>query len=45
MSFSFIKKQEGGTGPAWGVVPMGGGGDGERVWEDEYNANTVYTCM
>jgi hypothetical protein len=21
-----------------------GGGVGERMWEDEYSANTVYTC-
>jgi hypothetical protein len=22
-----------------------GGGGGERVWKDEYSANTVYTCL
>jgi hypothetical protein len=27
------------------VLPGGGGGSGERVWEDEYGTNTVYTCM
>jgi hypothetical protein len=28
-----------------GLVPVGGGGYGERVWEGEYAINTVYTCM
>jgi hypothetical protein len=27
------------------LVPVGVGADGERVWEGEYSANTVYTCM
>jgi hypothetical protein len=27
------------------LVPVGGGGHGKRVWEGEYRANTVYTCM
>jgi hypothetical protein len=33
------------------VLPGGGwyqweeGGSGEKVWEDEYSANTVYKCM
>jgi hypothetical protein len=25
------------------LVPVAGGGGGERVWEGEYGANTVYT--
>jgi hypothetical protein len=28
-----------------GLVPVGGGGCGEKVQEGEYGANTVYTCM
>jgi hypothetical protein len=28
-----------------GLVSMGGGVDGGRVWEGEYGANTVFTCM
>jgi hypothetical protein len=27
------------------LVPVGWGGGRERVWEGEYSANTVYTCM
>jgi hypothetical protein len=40
--FYKIKEQEGGTGPAWGT---GTSGSGEKVWESEYGANIVYTCM
>jgi hypothetical protein len=50
MSFLFslfykIREQEGETGSAWGrtVIAVGGGGSGERVKEDKYGANTVYT--
>jgi hypothetical protein len=28
-----------------GLVLVGRGGGGERAWEGEYGANTVYTCM
>jgi hypothetical protein len=28
-----------------GLVPVGGGGCGERVWVGGYSANTVYTSM
>jgi hypothetical protein len=28
-----------------GLVPAGGVGGGERAWEGEYGANTVYICM
>jgi hypothetical protein len=28
-----------------GLVLVGGGRDRERVWKDEYSANTVYVCM
>jgi hypothetical protein len=28
-----------------GLVPVGGGGCGERVKEGGYGANTVHTCM
>jgi hypothetical protein len=29
-----------------GLIPVvWGGGGGERVWEGEYGANKVYTCM
>jgi hypothetical protein len=27
------------------LAPVGGEGGRERVWEHEYGANTVYTCM
>jgi hypothetical protein len=27
------------------LVSVGGGRGGERVWEGEYSANTVYSCM
>jgi hypothetical protein len=50
MSFFFflhkIREQEDRTGPAqggWYQWERGGGG--KRVWEREYSANTVYTCM
>jgi hypothetical protein len=33
MSFSQNGKQEGRTGPVWGLVPVGGGGCKERVWK------------
>jgi hypothetical protein len=41
-----IREQEGGIGPAWGIwYQWEWGGDGERVWESEYGANTEYTCV
>jgi hypothetical protein len=43
--FYKIKEQEGRTGTVWGLVPVVGGRYGERVWEGEYSANTVYTCV
>jgi hypothetical protein len=33
------------TSPAWEVGTGEGGESGERAWEGEYGANTVYTCM
>jgi hypothetical protein len=30
-------------GEGWYQWELGGGG--ERMWEDEYSINTVYTCM
>jgi hypothetical protein len=47
MTYFFIyrtREQEGGTGPAWGLVPVGGGGGGERMKEGEYGANIASTC-
>jgi hypothetical protein len=38
---SKIKEQEGRIGSA----SVGGGRGGERAWEGEYGANTVYTRM
>jgi hypothetical protein len=33
------------SGEVW-LVPVVGGGEGrQRIWEGEYSANTVYTCM
>jgi hypothetical protein len=47
--FSFFYKigeQEGWTGPSWGGwYQWERGGGGERVWEGEDSANTVYICM
>jgi hypothetical protein len=44
MSIYKIVDQEGGTGPAWsGWYQWGGGRGGQRAWEAEYSANTVYT--
>jgi hypothetical protein len=44
--FCKIGEQEGGTGPDWGQgCCYQWNGTGERVWEGEYNTNTVYTCM
>jgi hypothetical protein len=31
--------------PGHGWYQWEGGRDGERVWEDKYSANTMYTCM
>jgi hypothetical protein len=45
MSFSKNEGQQGKTGPVWGLVPVGGGGYKERVTEDEYDGNTMYSCM
>jgi hypothetical protein len=38
-------EQEGKTGTMCGVIPVGGAGYKERVWEGEYGTNIVYTCM
>jgi hypothetical protein len=49
MSFFFfckVEKQDGKTGPSWGVWYQWEVGGGEkRAWEDAYSANTMYTCM
>jgi hypothetical protein len=50
MSFFFSKnrKQEGNAGPVRGLVPVWGwrgGGYKERVEEDEYAGNIMYSCM
>jgi hypothetical protein len=49
MSFLFfykIREQEGRTGPPWGDWYQWKGEEfGEKVWEGEYNANSVYTSM
>jgi hypothetical protein len=48
MCFILLKigEQEGRKCPAWGKwYQWRKGGGGERMWEDEYSANTVYTCM
>jgi hypothetical protein len=42
--FYKIGEPEDGTGSAWGGwYQWDGGRCGERVWEDEHNANTIYT--
>jgi hypothetical protein len=33
MSLFKTEEQEGKSGPVWGLVPAGGGGCKERVWE------------
>jgi hypothetical protein len=46
--FFFYKtgEQESGSCTVWGGwYQWEGRGYGERVWEGEYGANTVYTCM
>jgi hypothetical protein len=44
--FYKIREQEGRTGPVWGVgTSRRGQCVEERVWEDEYSANTVHTNM
>jgi hypothetical protein len=41
-----IRGQEVRTGSAWGLgTSVQEERGGERVWEGEYGANTVYTCM
>jgi hypothetical protein len=52
MSFPFLLQnwRTGGRNRSHGeglgeVVPVGGGGGGERVWEGEYGTSTVYTCI
>jgi hypothetical protein len=42
----FFSFREGRTGPVWGDwYQWEEGGGEERVWEDEYGANIVYTCV
>jgi hypothetical protein len=43
--FSFTKSENGRAKQVLpgGLVPVEGGGGGERAWDGEYNANTVYT--
>jgi hypothetical protein len=44
-SFQKIREQEGGSGPAFGIGTSGRGRRWVKCVENEYGANTVYTCM
>jgi hypothetical protein len=45
MSFFSFTKSENRRAEQVSWYQWEGGGGGEKVWEGEYGANTVYTCM